>query len=120
MSIERNSLRRAPSASVPARVSARFHVTFVFATLVLIAFSNASHAFPPSTRIDLFPRVQAGQILTYEVAFRGSKATKTKSSVTLAQTPGDISTNIRMLIRIEILGVARQEKRSVIHARASF
>jgi hypothetical protein len=86
----------------------------------MIAFSGVSQAVPRSTRIDLFPRLQAGQVLIYQIAYRSDKQTKTKSSLTLAQSPGSVNTNVRTLLRIEILGVAAQASRSVIRARASF
>src|SRR5262249_34427338 len=90
------------------------------AVLAIAVLSYTVLAVPGSTRIDLFPRVKAGEILTYQVAIRASKRTKTKSSVTLAQTPGDITSNVRTLLRVEILGVTENGNRSSIHARASF
>jgi hypothetical protein len=90
------------------------------ATIMSAAFSPLSEAASPSTRIDLYPRLQAGQVLTYEIAYRSDKQTKTKSSLTFAQSPGGINTNVRTLVRIEILGVAAQGKRSIVRARASF
>jgi hypothetical protein len=77
-------------------------------------------AVPRSTRIDLFPKLQVGQTLNYEVTYHSDKQTKTKSSIVLAQSPADAVMNVRALLRIEILSVAEQRSRAVVHARATF
>jgi hypothetical protein len=88
---------------------------------ILFCFSLcATAALPRSTRIDLFPKLQAGQILTYEVSYHSDKQTKTKSSMVLAQSPADAVMNVRALLRVEILGIAEQRNRAIIHARATF
>jgi hypothetical protein len=73
-----------------------------------------------STRVDLFPKLQTGQVLGYAITYHADRRTKTKSSITLAQSPGDAVMNVRALLRVEILGVASQGSRGVIRARAQF
>jgi hypothetical protein len=90
------------------------------AVCLVAALFFAANSASPSTRVDLFPHLQAGQVLTYQIAFRGTKQTKTRSSVTLAQTPGDVTASTRTLMRVEILSVDQQSKRPSIHARATF
>jgi hypothetical protein len=72
-----------------------------------------------STRVDLLPKLQAGQVLAYEITYRSDKQTKTKSPVALAASPGEVAANIRVLVRLDILGVASPGKHVTIHARAT-
>jgi len=76
-----------------------------------------------SDRLNLFPRLTAGEILTYQVSYRTDKEAKTESSVVMAGSagsPADISVDVRGLLRLEVLGIATQGSRSVIHARTWF
>jgi hypothetical protein len=73
-----------------------------------------------SDRLDLFPKLQAGQTITYRIAYRVQKQAKTQSSVVMAQAPGAPDTDVEGLLRLEILGVEAQAPRSTIHARTSF
>jgi hypothetical protein len=80
----------------------------------------ATVAAPRATHVDLFPKLQAGQVVTYEVSYRSDKQTKTQSSVVpAAQGPDDAVVDVRVLLRLEILDVASPEARAVIHARAT-
>jgi len=92
------------------------------ALVFLVAMTTGlfASAAPRSTRIDLFPKLQAGQILNYAITYRAERQTKTKSSITLAQSPGDAVMNVRALLRVEILGVTSQGSRAIIHARGQF
>ena len=71
-------------------------------------------------RIHLFPKLQAGQIINYQISYRSSRQTKTQSAVIMAQTPGDITIDDRELLRMEVLGVESQGPRATIHARTWF
>jgi hypothetical protein len=73
-----------------------------------------------STRVDFFPKLQPGEILSYEITYHADKQTKTKGSISLAQSPGDAVADVRALLQIEILDVSPQGSRAVIHARAKF
>jgi hypothetical protein len=90
----------------------------VASTAVLLSLLLASLAYG-STRVDLFPRLQAGEILSYAITYRSDKQTKTKSPVALAASPGEVNANIRALLRLEILEVTPQRNRASIHARAT-
>jgi hypothetical protein len=73
-----------------------------------------------SDRVDLFPKLHAGQTIIYSITFRSDKQTKTQSSVVVAQAPPPVQTDVRALLRLEILGVEAQGQRAVIHSRARF
>jgi hypothetical protein len=89
-----------------------------FCALVLTLGTPVTSA--RSDRIDLFPRLQAGQTITYRIAYHVQKQTKTQSSVSWAQTPADADIDVQGLLRMEVLGVKAQGRRSAISARTWF
>ena len=97
------------------RLASFFIATFFAAPL--------TSAHSSSDRLQLFPRLTAGETLTYEVSYRNDKEAKTESSVVMAGSPGsppDISVDVRGILRLEVLGIATQGSRAVIHARTWF
>ena len=90
--------------------------------LFLAVFFAASLALARSSsdRLNLFPRLTAGQTLTYQISYRNEKQAKTKSSVVMASAPADIAVDVRGLLRLEVLGIEIQGSRSVIHGRSWF
>jgi hypothetical protein len=97
------------------RLASFFIATFLAAPLTS-AHSSSDH-------LQLFPRLTAGETLTYEVSYRNDKEAKTESSVVMAGSPGsppDISVDVRGILRLEVLGIATQGSRAVIHARTWF
>jgi hypothetical protein len=98
---------------------AAFRRALVSCWATLLALS-ASAAAPPSDRVNLFPKLQAGQTLTYRIAYHLDKQANTQSSVKWAQTPAAAAINVQGLLRLEVLAVQAQGPRSVIHARTSF
>jgi len=89
-----------------------------FCALVLMLGTATASA--RSDRIDLFPRLQAGQTITYRIAYHVQKQTKTQSSVSWAQTPAGPDINVQGLLRMDVLGVKAQGRRSTIVARTWF
>jgi hypothetical protein len=89
-----------------------------FCALVLTLGTPVTSA--RSDRIDLFPRLQPGQTITYRIAYHVQKQTKTQSSVSWAQTPADADIDVQGLLRMEVLGVKAQGRRSAISARTWF
>lgn len=75
---------------------------------------------PRSDRVSLFPKLQAGQTLTYRIAYHLDKQANTQSSVKWAQTPASAAITVQSLLRLEVLAVQAQGPRSTIHARSSF
>jgi hypothetical protein len=88
-----------------------------FAALLAI---GASPAGSRSDRVNLFPKLRAGQTLSYEVSYHSEKQTKTQSSVFLAELPPTADVEAHALLRIEVLSVQAQGERNVIQARARF
>jgi hypothetical protein len=86
--------------------------------LLLAAFSREAGSH--TERVQLFPKLQAGQIITYEIGYHIAKDAKTQSTVVMAQAPGDATIDVRGLLRMEVLGVDPQGQRATIHARTWF
>ena len=86
-----------------------------FAALVLVYPHEAGSR---ADRMNLFPKLQAGQTITYEISYQSEKQTKTQSSVFLAEVPPTANFEVRTLLRLEVLSVQAQRERSSIHARA--
>lgn len=106
---------------VPRCALAPFLATCVVASVAaLTGYALAASAPAPSNRVDLFPKLQTGQVLSYAITYHTDKQTKTRSSVVLAEAPSDMVGDVRAVLRVEILGVAAQRSRAVIHARSIF
>lgn len=70
-------------------------------------------------RVNLFPRLRAGQTLTYQIAYHSDKRVKTESNVSAA-APGNASKlDTSALLRLKVLGVRATDARAVIQARAT-
>jgi hypothetical protein len=81
---------------------------------------GAANAAARSERVHLFPKLQAGQTLTYRIAYHLDKQANTQSSVKWAQTPAAADIMVQGLVRLEVLDVRVQGPRSTIHARTRF
>ena len=105
---------------------ARIHRPRVKAPLAQLLCCAALLAFFPgeagsrTERVNLSPKLQAGQTINYEISYRSDKQTQTQSSVVLAEVPPAAVVDVRALLHLEILGVASQGKRATIHARMWF
>ena len=85
--------------------------------LFLTCFCVAKNRPAP---VNLFPRVQAGQTLSYQIGYHSDKHVKTQSSVIVATPADSAKIDVNALLRLEILGVQQQGNRAVIHARTKF
>ena len=91
----------------------------LFACLMLLAvFPREAGSGTP--RVHLFPKLQAGQIIDYQISLRSTRQTKTQSNIVMAEAPGDATVDVQGLLRMEVLGVESQGQRAIIHARAWF
>src|SRR6202790_5783148 len=79
--------------------------------LCVIAFCAAKDR---PERINLFPRVQAGQVLAYQISYHSDKHVNTQSSMIVATPDNSEKTDVNALLRLEILGVQMQAGRAVI------
>jgi hypothetical protein len=87
----------------------------IFTSVLTVAAHARSH------RVNLFPKLQAGQTLTYQISYRTEKRVSAHSSVLLADDPAAANVQVRALLRLEVLGVELQAQRAaVIHARTYF
>jgi hypothetical protein len=90
-----------------------------FAAVLLLAVFSLK-AGSRTERVQLFPKLHAGQVLNYEIRYRSWRQTKAHSSIVMAQTPGDITLDARERLRVEVLGIESTGPRAITHARASF
>src|SRR5260370_19257351 len=72
------------------------------------------------SRVNLFPRLQAGQTLAYQISYHSDKHVKTESRVIVAAPNDSAKIDVNALLRLEILAVQAQGDRAVIHARTEF
>ena len=90
-----------------------------YGSVVLLAacFCAAKDRQP---RVNLFPRLQAGQTLAYQISYHSDKHVKTESRVIVAAPDESAKMDVNALLRLEVLSVQAQGNRAVIHARAKF
>jgi hypothetical protein len=88
-----------------------------FAALLAMCPSQAGSR---TDRVNLFPKLHAGQTIRYEISYQSTKQTKTQSSVFLAEPPPRANVEVHALLRLEVLGVQAQRERAIIHARSRF
>jgi hypothetical protein len=108
--------RLTPENKLPQTATRRASVLFFSLAWTLATVDAATH----SDHIDLFPKLQAGQTITYRIAYHVEKQTKTQSSVAWAQTPAGADFNVQGLLRMDVLGVKAEGQRSTISARTWF
>src|ERR1700676_5709661 len=80
-----------------------------FAAIVLVYPHEAGSR---ADRMNLFPKLQAGQTITYEISYQSEKQTNTQSSVFLAEAPPTARVEVRTLLRLQVLRGAAQRGRA--------
>jgi hypothetical protein len=71
-------------------------------------------------RVNLFPRLQAGQTLAYQVSYRSEKNIKTRSTVIVATPDDSAKVDVNALLHLEVVSVQAEGDRAIIHARTKF
>ncbi len=71
-------------------------------------------------RVNLFPRLQAGQTLAYQISYHSDKHVKTESPVIVAAPDDSGKVDVNALLRLEVLGVQARGDRGVVHVRTKF
>jgi hypothetical protein len=71
-------------------------------------------------RVNLFPKLQVGQRITYQIRFRADKDIKTQSTVVSPLAPSGEQIDVRGLLRMEVVDVRSEDEKAVIHARTQF
>src|SRR5260370_4513419 len=97
---------------------ARYRVA-ICGSLALLAVSFCVAKDRPQ-RVNLFPRLQAGQTLAYQISYHSDKHVKTESRVIVAAPDDSAKIDVNALLRLEVLGVQAQGDRAVSHARTKF
>jgi hypothetical protein len=85
-----------------------------------LLLSAAAIAPSRDPRVDLTPKLQAGQTLTYFIRFRGDKNVKTESNLVIPLAPAASQVDTRGLLRIQILDLQQVGSRLTVHARSEF
>lgn len=85
-----------------------------------VLLSAAAIASSRDQRIDLLPRLQPGQTLTYLIRFRRDKNVKTESTLVIPLAPADSKADTRALLRVQILDAQHVGGKLIIHARSQF
>ena len=91
----------------------------VYGSIALLVVCVAA-AKGRSARVNLFPRLQAGQTLAYQISYHSDKHVKTESRVIVAAPDDSAQIDVNALLRLEVLSVQTQGNRAVIHARTRF
>jgi hypothetical protein len=95
----------------------------LFALIVVSAsFASLSAVPPAKDRVDLFPKLVPAQVLTYQIGYHADKSAATKSTVATSrpQSPSGTETNVRALLRLEVVGVEKQGARATVRAKTIF
>src|SRR5215469_9744103 len=99
---------------------ATLRMAFKQSSCILLLATTSVSAPARTDRLNLFPKLQAGQTVTYQISYRTGKRVSTQSSVILADAPADTNVQVRALLRLEVLGLEVQGPRATIHARTQF
>src|ERR1700730_11754497 len=97
---------------------AKYYAVSYGSVVLLVACVCAAKDRP--ARVNLFPRLQAGQTLAYQISYHSDKQVKTQSRVIVAAPDDSAKIDVNALLRLEVLSVQAQGHRAVIHARAKF
>lgn len=85
-----------------------------------ILLSAAAIAASRDQRVDLLPKLQPGQTLSYLIRFRGEKNVKTKSTLVIPLAPTGSKADTRALLRVQILDSQQVGGKLTIRARSEF
>jgi hypothetical protein len=86
------------------------------AGIVLLSVATAA----ADQRVNLLPKLQVGQTVTYLIRLKGDKKIKAESRVASPMVPNAVQIDAHGLLRIEILDVQMASGKPVIHAKGRF
>lgn len=86
--------------------------------LLLLAYPR--DAGSRTERVNLLPKLRAGQTITYQIRFRMDKNIRTRSTVVSPLGPSGAQIDVRGLLRVDVVEVQGAGGRAVIHARTQF
>ena len=109
-----------PSLSRIRNSASRAKYTFAVCGLIALLVPSFCAAKDRTARVNLFPRLQAGQTFAYQISYHSDKHIKTESAVIVATPADSAKIDVNAMLRLEVLGVQAQGDRSLIHARTKF
>lgn len=71
-------------------------------------------------RVNLFPKLQAGQAITYQIRYRMEKNIRTQGAVVSPLGPSAVQIDVQGILRMEVVEVRSAGERAVIQARTHF
>jgi hypothetical protein len=89
----------------------------LLAGMFLLAVAAAGSG---DSRVNLLPRLQAGQTITYMIRYHSDKNVKTESNVAAPMAPNASQMDAHGLLQIDVLDVQRTSGKLAIHARGLF
>src|SRR5260370_42347805 len=92
----------------------------VCCSTLLLVLSVCAAAKGRPQRVDLFPRLQAGQTFAYQIRYHSDKHIKTESPVIVATPADSAKVDVSALVHLEVISVQAQGDRSIVHARTEF
>jgi hypothetical protein len=110
-SLRIDALTGGAAASAMTRKLPRTAALFVLASATLCAGDK---------RVQLLPKLQPGQTITYLIRFQSDKTVKTESRVVAPMAPNDAEIDAHGLLRVEIIDVQETGSKAAIHARGQF
>jgi|ERR1700674_3939292 len=99
--------------------SAGAYVTPVLACAFLL-LALPREAGSRTERVNLFPKLQAGQTITYRLRYRLDKNIRTQSSVVSPHAPSATQIDVQGILRMEVVEARSAGERRVIQARTYF
>ena len=97
---------------------AKYYIS-IYGSAVLLAVSVVGAKGRPA-RVNLFPRLQVGQNLIYQISYHSDKHVKTESRVLGAAPDDSAKIDVSALLHLEVLSVQARNDRAIIHARTQF
>ena len=102
-------------------LAAQFMRAFTCILLCVFLWTATSQPAGSRTeRVNLFPRLRAGQAITYRIRFRANKAVTTESRVAIPLSPTPLQIDMLCSLQVEILEMQGGGNKALIHARALF
>lgn len=97
---------------------AKYYIS-IYGSAVLLAVSVVGAKSRPAP-VNLFPRLQVGQILSYQISYHSDKQVKTQSRVVSSAPDDSAKIDVSALLHLEVLSVQARNDRAIIHARTKF
>ena len=109
----------------PKRAVARIFWSAASSVVPVLACAFLLAAIPcgagsRTERVNLFPKLQVGQTITYQIRFRADKDIRTQSTVVSPLAPSGEQIDVRGLLRMEVVDVRSEDEKALIHARTQF